>query len=684
MNKMFTQPTGPVAKQTNKQAIARVNGIKQSEVGILNTLMAVDSYKILYDTDTQTCWFRGSASGTPTSWTVSGNSLTLVTSSGAFNLELANLRQNLASEEEGMGDALVAHSGGGGVVSDYIHYLTPQSQGAPCNGTDDDSTWFNDLVNSGKKVKVPAGNYVLDCNKINITTSDSEIEFDKNANVTVINTSGLSGANVEAAVFKLSGSAVAPITNFKISGGKFSYANDTICLVGVLSYVDGVLVEDVEVTGLRLIATNDANNVYANSTSASRSKRIKASFCKATAATVSTHGAAISFRYSDYGTTSNNIIYGYYYGIMFWGGDSNPGNNGGLGNERKCVGVRSTADRISATKAAWWGSMGLDCVATSLSCYGIGTDTDVGIDFEGCVRCSAVGCYVKDFRYGCYATFFYSDGVVFDGCHAEVTTEGYRVFTINNSSQNANNRSVTYSNCMFSGVGCCSVVYQQGAVGDLTISNCTFRNVVVHLDSLNNGRIGINSLNMVFDAVPVDGREFNSVTYYAALVVNASTLALRDCVINSSVSWTGVTGESVGILLLSRSSNSNALHRIDGGGITSAQFSTDVIFANMGTNNGITLRYEVDKFIFANKTYKTLLFSTSTLMPIGLMRGKTLTFSDFPTSITDNLGYANTYYTRRQQFINQSPTAGGTVASIVVTAGVGSAAVVAGLPVSSS
>ncbi|HBZ7664659.1 TPA: hypothetical protein MM076_005542, partial [Klebsiella variicola subsp. variicola] len=175
---------------------------------------------------------------------------------------------------------------------------------------------------------------------------------------------------------------------------------------------------------------------------------------------------------------------------------------------------------------------------------------------------------------------------------------------------------------------------------------------------------------------------FNSVTYYAALVVNASALVLRDCVINSSVSWTGVAGESVGVIMLSRSSNANALHRVDGGGITSAQFSTDVIFANMGVNNGLTLRYEVDKFIFANKTYKTLLFSTSTLIPIGIMRGKTLTFSDFPTSITDNLGYADTYYTRRQQFINQSPTAGGTAGSIVVTAGVGTAAVVTNIPLS--
>lgn len=591
------------------------------------------------------------------------------------------LRQNLGSSEKGLGTYLIGHEDGG-VVRDYIHYLTPQSQGAPCDGINDDSTWFNALANSGKKVLVPAGNYVLDCNKINISSSDCEIQFDKNAKVQVINTSGLTGANAEAVVFRISGTSLATVYNFRISGGQFTFADDRIALVGVLSYVDGVKIDRVKVTGLRLIATNDANNNYTNSTSASRSKRVTATYCIATAATVATHGAAISFRYSDYGTTSNNIIYGYYYGIMFWGGDSNTGSNGGLDNERKCVGLRSAADRISATKAAWWGSMGLDCVATALSCYGIGTDTDVGIDFEGCVRCSAVGCYVKDFRYGCYATFFYSDGVVFDSCHAEVTTEGYRVFTINNSSQNANNRSVTYNNCMFSGVGCCSIVYQQGAISDLVISNCTFRNVVLHLDSLNNGRIGINNLNLVFDRVPVDGRVFNSVTYYAALVINASLLALRDAVINSSVSWTGVPGESVGIIMLSRSSNANALHRVDGGGITSAQFSTDVIFANMGVNNGLTLRYEVDKFIFANKTYKTLLFSTSTLIPIGIMRGKTLTFSDFPTSITDNLGYADTYYTRRQQFVNQSPTAGGVLGTVVVTAGVGTSAVTANIPIS--
>ncbi|HGS7458229.1 TPA: hypothetical protein ACMEX2_004855, partial [Klebsiella pneumoniae] len=69
------------------------------------------------------------------------------------------LRQNLGSSEKGLGTYLIGHEDGG-VVRDYIHYLTPQSQGAPCDGINDDSTWFNALANSGKKVSVPAGNYV--------------------------------------------------------------------------------------------------------------------------------------------------------------------------------------------------------------------------------------------------------------------------------------------------------------------------------------------------------------------------------------------------------------------------------------------------------------------------------------------------------------------------------------------
>ena len=95
----LTQPKGMVSKETNKEAIARVFGLKKRQVGYLSTTAAVDSYTILYDEDTQTCWFRGEALGTPISWVVSGNSLTLVTSSGEYALELADLWQNLGSDE---------------------------------------------------------------------------------------------------------------------------------------------------------------------------------------------------------------------------------------------------------------------------------------------------------------------------------------------------------------------------------------------------------------------------------------------------------------------------------------------------------------------------------------------------------------------------------------------------------
>ena len=98
MNKMFTQPTGPVAKQTNKQAIARHCGIKQSEVGYLSKVAPVDPYKVLYDADTQTTWYRGNGIGTPISWSITGTKLSLVTTYGVYELDSANTGQSLSSD----------------------------------------------------------------------------------------------------------------------------------------------------------------------------------------------------------------------------------------------------------------------------------------------------------------------------------------------------------------------------------------------------------------------------------------------------------------------------------------------------------------------------------------------------------------------------------------------------------
>lgn len=90
MNKLFTQPSGPVAKETNKEAIARVHGLRKSQVGYITNVTPIDSYTILFDKVTQTTWLRGQATGTPVTWSVNGNVLNLVTSTGTFSLSSAN------------------------------------------------------------------------------------------------------------------------------------------------------------------------------------------------------------------------------------------------------------------------------------------------------------------------------------------------------------------------------------------------------------------------------------------------------------------------------------------------------------------------------------------------------------------------------------------------------------------
>lgn len=103
MKTQFNQPQGSTSRETNKEAIARIFGIKKSDVGYLSTTTPIDSYVILFDKETQTCWYRGAATGTPIIWSVTNKLLNLTTSNGSYSLAAGYsgdaLRQNLASDE---------------------------------------------------------------------------------------------------------------------------------------------------------------------------------------------------------------------------------------------------------------------------------------------------------------------------------------------------------------------------------------------------------------------------------------------------------------------------------------------------------------------------------------------------------------------------------------------------------
>ncbi|WOZ56473.1 hypothetical protein GHCGIGKI_00095 [Klebsiella phage P01] len=112
MKTQFNQSQGSTSRETNKEAIARIFGLKKSQVGYLSTTTPIDTYVILFDKETQTCWYRGTATGTPISWTISDNVMGLTTSDGIFNLKSANIIQNLRSNElPGAGMAGLKYSG---------------------------------------------------------------------------------------------------------------------------------------------------------------------------------------------------------------------------------------------------------------------------------------------------------------------------------------------------------------------------------------------------------------------------------------------------------------------------------------------------------------------------------------------------------------------------------------------
>lgn len=589
------------------------------------------------------------------------------------------IRRDLMSNLPGKGMSLSAAEQGG-TAQDLVTWVTPQSQGSPCNGIDDDTLFFADMVLKFQKIFVPAGSYLIDCNKINITESDLELSFDCAAKITVINTSGKSGGNQEASVFKIKGTATSPVYNIKISGGQFSYTDDSVTLVGVNSYANTIAVTGVRGRGLRCLHATDGLDSYSNSSTQSRPKGIWATKNAFTAATVRTSGACAGFRYTENGGTNSNIFTGYFYGILWWGGNSNVGVDGSLSNERKAKGLRFNNDIITATKAGCWGSMGDDVCGNGLRVQAIDVlNSDVGLDLEGCTNSGFIGCYSKNFRYGQLATFYLNSGCYFDSCTAVADVEGAQLFRINNSTQNYLNNGIALTNCTLKGEGLIAYSYQNGAASNIKIKGCSFINAVTFLNSNNNGGIHIEGNYFEINILPLVGLTYGNYVLYSALIVDGfhsgSALAiLRDNVFRTTVDWSGL-GENAPLIIIGRGYNVNSKAQISGGGVLSSGWSNDIIFGNYGQNSAITLRYSVDNYIFYSKSYKTLLLNSSTLYPTGKVNGLTSLLANFPSSITDNAAYQNTYYISGQKFKSNSLKLGGYEAQIVISAGLGTSAV---------
>lgn len=97
MNKLLTQPAGPVARKVNIQSVARVAGVNLKQVAELAAGISLLNILVLYDRANQKAYLTGSATGNVVSWAASGDNLILATSNGSTTCLPLSLEKRLAT-----------------------------------------------------------------------------------------------------------------------------------------------------------------------------------------------------------------------------------------------------------------------------------------------------------------------------------------------------------------------------------------------------------------------------------------------------------------------------------------------------------------------------------------------------------------------------------------------------------
>lgn len=280
-------------------------------------------------------------------------------------------------------------------------------------------------------------------------------------------------------------------------------------IVGVASITnDHMTVTRCKAFGARLWVGNDTTVAYADNddTNITTNATITDNVCVAT--TVTDTSAAIWAFYARGGRISGNTVIGHAQGIVGWGGDANPDNDGALANARKAGGMVVTENVVTdCAGGGIWFSMCEGMTVTTNEVTGCG---DVGIDFEGCTGCTASGGnYSANNTGGNFTTFFFCRGVRFTGNIGYLDGSGAQVMVRTQNLQSIpSNRDITYDGNTFYATGVIGIVSlevaQRHTFTNNVLTNC-------RLDSQFNNQLITTITDNRFLFTEVAGAAFNAI-----------------------------------------------------------------------------------------------------------------------------------------------------------------------------